>query len=149
MADFDFTLSPIAARCLANRVQSLCTRAAQIDFVVSRLQTREMSKSQLEKELYQAFGYRAIGLDTLMWELDVYGLVKSEVRAEETIYVYVELTERDLKFTINEDGTITVTKWNGKTFTLHTPQVEISGHLITIRGGRPVQVRRKYYSWVW
>lgn len=149
MADFDFTLSPIATRCLAHRIQSLLTHAAQVDFVANKLKAHEMSKGKLETELWQAFGYHAIGIDTLMYELEVYGLVKSEVRAEETIYVDVDLVERDLRFDVNQDGTVTITKWDGKTFTVHTPQIEVAGHLITVHGKRPVQVRRKYYSWVW
>lgn len=150
MANFDFNLSPIATRCLNYRIQSLLTHAAQIDFVANKLKAHEMSKSQLETELWQAFGYhQAIGIDTLMDELYIYGMVKSEVRAEETIYVDVDLVERNLNFIINKDGTITVTTWDEKTFTVYTPQVEISGNLTTIHGKRPVQVRRKYYSWVW
>lgn len=150
MANFDFNLSPIATRCLAHRIQSLLTQAAQIDFVANKLKDHEMSKSQLETELWQAFGYhRAIGIDTLMDALYIYGMVKSEVRVEEIIYIDVDLTERDLKFIINKDGTITVTKWDGKTFAVHAPQIEVSGQLITVRGKRPVRVRRKYYSWVW
>ena len=145
----NFSLSPIAARCLSNQIQALQKRAMQIDFVAMRLQSGTLSKGKLEDEMYKAFGYYAIGLDTIIYDLNTYGRrVESEVRAEETIYVDVDLTEPDLKFVINKDNTITLTKHNGKTFTVYNPQVEMSDHLITIRGKRPVQVRRKYYSWV-
>lgn len=149
MANFDFNFSPEATRCLANRIRSLFAHAAQIDFVANKLKAHEMSKIQLEDELWQAFGPSGLSIETLMDELFIYGLVKSEVRAEEIIYIDVELIDHDLQFVINKDGTITVTKYNGKTLIVHTPQINISGQLISIRGKRPVQVRRKYYSWVW
>jgi hypothetical protein len=149
MANFDFTLSPAATRCLNYRIQSILTHAAQIDFIANKLKAHEMSKSQLEKELWQAFGYhQAIGIDTLMDELYIYGFVKSEVRVEEIIYIDVNLVARDLTFVVNKDGTVTVTTWDEKTFTVCNPQVEICDHLVTISGKRPVRVRRKYYSWV-
>lgn len=88
--------------------------------------------------------------------LEHFGVVKSEVHAEETIDIKFDeyyYTRRSAEITTNPDGTLTITdnRWGRKTDPRVTivkePHIEVNTTYTHITGYQTVQVKRKY--WVW
>lgn len=140
--------SDIASRCLGLQINQLASRAAQLDWMAHKLKAGTISKTQLEGELYQAFGCAYhVSVETLANDLILFGFVKEEVRAEEFIMIEDGIENyRYVDVEVNNDGSVTALTSTGKTFRIYEPKIDMKNGRIT--GKRKIQVKRKYYTWV-
>lgn len=131
-------------------VKNLIQRAETIDFLVALLKEGEQSRVALDTLLYQKFGLMCCSATSLLEWFEVYGWVKSEVRAEEEIMIDVDESNPWLKVKLNEDGTATVQRpYNDSPFIVYDPTIETTRwNWIKVTGKRKIQVKRKYYTWV-
>ena len=131
-------------------IKNLIQRAEAIDFLVEVLKRGEQARVALDKLFYEKFGWMC-GSATFMLEwFELYGWVKSEVRAEEKRMVSFDECNAHLSVKVNGDGTVTVQKPYRQTkYIVHDPVIETDEWgWVHVTGKQEVQVRRKYYTWV-
>ena len=131
-------------------VKSLIQRAEAIDLLVAVLRQGEQARVALDKLFYEKFGLMCGSATSLLGWFELYGWVKSEVRAEEEIMIDVDECSRWLKVKLNGDGTATMQKPYGDTpFIVYDPEIETTEYgWLKVTGKRKIQVKRKYYTWV-
>ena len=131
-------------------VKILIQRAEAIDFLVTVLKQGAQARVALDELVFEKFGWLSISATSLLGWFEVYGWVKSEVRAEEEIMIAVHEGNFGLKVKLNGDGTATVQRpHDDKPFIVYNPTIEnISGGWTKVTGERKIQVKRKYYTWV-
>ena len=131
-------------------VKNLMQRAEAIDFLVALLKQGEQAHVALEKLLYKKFGWGCCSVTPILKYFEMYGWVKSEVRAEEEIMIDVDEGSRWLKIKLNGDGTATVQKpYSENPFIVYNPTIETDQWgWVKVTGKRKIQVKRKYYTWV-
>lgn len=131
-------------------IKNLIQRAEAIDFLVAVLRQGEQARVALDKLFSEKFGWMCGSATSMLGWFELYGWVKSEVRAEEEIMIDVDECNRWLKVKLNGDGTATVQKpYGDKPFIVYDPEIETTEYgWMKVTGKRKIQVKRKYYTWV-
>lgn len=131
-------------------IKDLIQRAEAIDFLVTQLKQGEQARVTLDDLLYKTFGLMCTSATSMLKWFELYGWVKSEVRAEEKRMVDFDEYSANLSVKVNGDGTVTVQKPHKHTkYIVHDPVIETDAWgWIHVTGKQEVQVRRKYYTWV-
>ena len=131
-------------------VKNLIQRAEAIDFLVEVLKQGEQARVALDKLFYEKFGWMCGSATSMLEWFELYGWVKSEVRAEEKRMVDFDECNAHLSVKVNGDGTVTVQKpYKHTKYIVYDPVIETdTWGWIHVTGKQEVQVKRKYYTWL-